>query len=252
MRPQDPVGAAREMLGQFLECSIAARPLAASYEFYRAAGFRSVPTSDALPDPYVVMHDGAVAIGLHDRESASPALTFVRPDLRHYIRAIRRLKIGIDAAELADDRFNRVAFSDPDGQAVVLLEARTFPPVGAEPGHVPICGRFLEYSIGVENLEASDAFWSALGMRHLTGGSAPHPWVRLEGHGLVLGLHQARVPPGLTFIATQLAARVEYLRAAGPTLRAGSPLTSPERPSATLTAPDGMKLYLLEEGTDAS
>ena len=42
------------MLGQFLEYSVAARPLAASFEFFESLGFSSIPVSDTLPDPYLV------------------------------------------------------------------------------------------------------------------------------------------------------------------------------------------------------
>ncbi len=48
------------MLGRFLEYSASARPLAASFEFYRALGFASIPVGDTLPEPYVVLFDGAV------------------------------------------------------------------------------------------------------------------------------------------------------------------------------------------------
>ena len=58
------------MLGRFLEYSVGAQPLAASFEFYRALGFVDVPVGDTLPDPYLVMFDGAIAIGLHDRARA--------------------------------------------------------------------------------------------------------------------------------------------------------------------------------------
>jgi hypothetical protein len=239
------------MLGQFLECSIAARSLAEAFEFYRAAGFSSQPTSDVLPHPYVVMSDGVIAIGLHDRDAPSPALTFVRPQLQHYVRALRRRKIRLETVELADDRFNHIVFEDPNGQAVVLLEARTFSPTAPPASSVPICGRFLEYSVGVSSLEETAEFWLALGMSEVARGSAPHPWVRLAGHGLVLGLHLAHVPPGVSFSTAQLAARMEYLRASGLPIRPGSPFTV-ERGSATLSAPNGLKLYLLAEPGEAS
>ena len=58
----------QRMVGQFLELSIAAQPLAESFEFYQSLGFASLPVGDSLPDPYLVLFDGRVAIGLHDRE----------------------------------------------------------------------------------------------------------------------------------------------------------------------------------------
>ena len=61
------------MLGQFLEFSFAARPLAAAFEFYRSLGFTPIPVGDQLRDPYVALFDGDVAVGLHDRDQPSAA-----------------------------------------------------------------------------------------------------------------------------------------------------------------------------------
>jgi hypothetical protein len=99
------------MLGQFLEFSLAARPLAPSFDFFRSLGFASIPVADTLPDPYVVLFDGAVAIGLHDREQAGPRLTFVRPSLRDYVRPLRRLGLALAHEHLRDNEFNSVASS---------------------------------------------------------------------------------------------------------------------------------------------
>ncbi len=180
------------MVGQFLELSIAAQPLAASFEFYRALGFTSLPVSDSLPDPYIVLFDGAVTIGLHEREQDGALLTFVRPGLRDYVRGLRRLGIDLAYAHLADDEFNRVGFADPTGQPIALLEARTFPPGDWNRQNVAACGDFLEYSLPTESLPKSHEFWRSLGFELTSNGTAPHPWERLVGHGLTLG--SARSP----------------------------------------------------------
>src|SRR5690606_34912704 len=85
-----------QVLGQFLEFSIATRPLAPSAAYFTALGFRSAATADTLAHPYAAYFDSSVTFGLHDRDSASPALTFVRPDLKNYVRALRRLRIDFD------------------------------------------------------------------------------------------------------------------------------------------------------------
>src|SRR5688572_32086856 len=105
------------MLGRFLEISVGAHPLAASFEFYRALGFVDVPVGDTLPNPYLVMFDGAIAIGLHDLAEPTTRLTFVRPELRAYVRALRRLDVTLDYEHLGDGEFNTVGFTDPAGQA---------------------------------------------------------------------------------------------------------------------------------------
>ncbi|HET8699077.1 MAG TPA: hypothetical protein VFO94_16460 [Gammaproteobacteria bacterium] len=233
------------MLGQFLEIAVASRPLAAAFEFYRALGFRSIPVGDVLADSYAAFFDGTVAIGLHERDGVSPVLTFVRPRLRDYVRSIHRLGVDIEHSHLAEDEFNWVGFSDPCGQAVALLEARTFPPGEWDPKNVSACGDFLEFSVAAESPDAAKALWTGLGLKEIASGDAPHPWVRLAGHGIVLGLHRSAFRSGPTFRSAHVEARLEYLRAKGLNVRAGSPFGSNDR-SITVTGPDGMPIYLLE------
>jgi catechol 2,3-dioxygenase-like lactoylglutathione lyase family enzyme len=237
------------MLGQFLELSIAARPLAASFEFYRSLGFTSIPVSDSLPDPYVVLFDGAVAIGLHEREQDGPSLTFVRPGLRDYVRALRRLDIDLEYAHLADNEFNRVGFADPTGQPIALLEARTFPPGEWNSKNVAACGDFLEYSLATPSLKEAGDFWRSLGFERTEGGSAPHPWERLAAHGLVIGLHETHFRPGLSFRSPHLDARLAWLDAKGIAARAGNPMADKAQRSATLIAPEGTSIYLFESAS---
>jgi hypothetical protein len=236
------------MLGRFLEFSIGARPLAASFEFYRALGFVSIPVGDQLPDPYLAMFDGAIAVGLHDRDETAARLTFVRPNLRAYVRALRHADVELDYERLGDGEFNNVGFTDPAGQAIALVEARTFPPPGWDPHNVAACGEFFEITLPAEALERSSRFWQVLGFARVDGGDAPHAWQRLAGYGVTIGLHEAHFRPGLSFRCRGLAARCEYLQAKGLSPRAGSPIADRAQRSATLTAPDGTPLYLFEKG----
>jgi catechol 2,3-dioxygenase-like lactoylglutathione lyase family enzyme len=237
------------MLGHFLEYSIAARPLASSFEFFRSLGFTSLPVGDNLPDPYLVLFDGAVAVGLHDREQSGPRLTFVRPDLRAYVRALRRLHIKLDYEQLGDGEFNRVGFADPAGQEIELVEARTFPPGEWDPHNVLACGEFFELTLPAQTLAVSSPFWQSLGFAPVAQGDAPHVWQRLRGHGLTIGLHEAHCRPGLSFRCPDLEARSEYLRAKGLSPRTGSPIADRAQRSAMLTAPEGTVLYLFESGS---
>jgi hypothetical protein len=234
------------MLGQFLEYSLAAQPLAASYDFYRALGFVSIPVGDTLSHPYVVLFDGTLAIGLHDREQSGAQLTFVRPELRAYVRPLRRLGIELQGERLRDSEFNSVSFTDPGGQEIALIEARTFPPGDWSASNVTACGTLLEISLPTAELASSSGFWQALGFATVASGERPHPWQRLAGRGLTVGLHEAHFPPGLRFRCDDLATRADYLRAKGLALRNGNPLADREQQAATLTAPEGTLLYLFE------
>jgi hypothetical protein len=236
------------MLGQFLEYSVAARPLATSFDFFESLGFSSIPVSDTLPDPYLVCVDGTIAVGLHDREQQGPQLTFVRPQLRDYARALRRRGIALTHERLRDHEFNSIGFADPGGQEIVLLEARTFPPGDWDARNVAVCGEHLEFTLPATDLDASSRFWLALGLDVVASGEAPHRWQRLEGHGVTLGLHETHCLPGLSFRCDDLEARLEYLRAKGVAARAGTPLADRGQASATLTGPERTQLYLLETG----
>jgi len=240
------------MLGQLLEFSLTARPIAASFEFYRSLGFRAIPVSDVLSEPYAAFFDGAIAIGIHERDSESPKLTFVRPQLKDYVRPIRRLGVEFQHSHLADDEFHQLHFEDPSGQAIALIEARTFPPGEWDPHNVSACGEFLEYSLATDSISRSLAFWEAFGFASVASGATPHAWVRLAGHGLVLGLHEARFRPGLSFRSHHVAARLEYLKAKGLELKGGAPLAARTQRAATLLAPEGTALYLLEEPPESA
>jgi len=222
--------------------------LAASFEYYRALGFTSLPVSDSLTDPYLVLFDGTVAIGLHEREQDGALLTFVRPGLKDYVRALRRIGIDLTYAHLADNEFNRVGFADPTGQSIALLEARTFPPGDWNQNNVAACGDFLEYSVPTQSVTASSEFWRSIGFEPVSSGTAPHAWERLTGHGLTIGLHETHFRPGLSFKSPHLDARLAYLGAKGITARAGSPLADEAQTSAMLTAPEGTPIYLFESG----
>ena len=236
------------MLGQFLEYSVAARPLAASFEFFESLGFASIPVSDTLPDPYLVCFDGAIAVGLHDRPQPGPRLTFVRPGLRHYVRPLRRLGVELTHENLRDNEFNSLGFNDPGGQEAMLIEARTFPPGDWDVRSVAICGELFEVTLPAEDLDASSRFWRAFGLTTVASGEVPHRWERLVGHGVTLGLHETHCAPGLSFRCEDLPARLDYLRAKGLPARAGTPIADRAQASATLKSPDGSHLYLFEKG----
>ncbi len=236
------------MLGKFLELSVAASPIGESFEFYRSLGFAGVPTGDIVIYPYAVVYDGQLCVGLHERDSEGPSLTFARPDLKDYWRALRRHRIDFEFTNLADDEFNEIGFRDPDGQLIVLIEAQTFSPGTWEDHSGSVCGRFLEYSLMTRSRTSAAEFWQSLGFRTVGEGETPHPWIRLVGHGLSIGFHEtAYFEPGPSFATTNLDARREYLQAKGLDTQRASPATGALRASTTLFAPEGTPLYLFDE-----
>jgi len=236
------------VLGAFLEFGFKTRRIGPALEFYRALGFQDVPVGDILDHPYAVVSDGDVCIGLHDRELEGPLLTFVRPQLSDYLRGLRRQRIELEFAHLADDEFNEVGFRDPDDWLVLLMEARSFSP-GSWEGHShSACGEFLELSLVARSRTESQRYWQKLGFSTVCEGEEPHPWIRLSGRGLTLGFHQtSHFVSGLSFKAGNLGARIEYLKAKGFDPLEGSPMAEGGENSATLITPEGEAIFLLED-----
>lgn len=233
------------MLGRFLELSVAARPLAEQFDFYRSLGFAELPIGDLLTYPYAVVHDGELCIGLHDRDPKEPSLTFIRPDLEKYLHALRRHDISVESAKLGNDEFNEITFRDPGGQLIVLVEAQTFSP-GWKEHSSSICGRLLEYSMMTDSIADAAQFWEALGIVKIERGEMPHPWIRLSGHGLTIGLHETPYfVSGPSFVSTNLDARLEYLQAKSISARRSEPRSLSA--GAMLQPPEGTPLYLFDE-----
>jgi len=200
------------MLGNFLEFSIGVAEVGKALQFYRSIGFQDLPTGDFITTPYAALWDGGIVVGLHQAE-APVGLRFVRPSLREHLPVLKRLKIEIDSAELGDDAFNRLAFTDNAGHRVELVEARTCSLAERDPASVSACGRFAEISLPTHSIDESAAFWTALGFRLEAADDAPYDRIRLTGFGCTLGFHQANFLPGLSFLAGNFRARTEFLRA---------------------------------------
>lgn len=151
------------MLGEFLEISVSTPDILASVEFYHKLGFSPASTGETWRHPYAVMTDGRIYLGLHKYEFASPALSFVLPDLRCHLKGFEQLGIEFEFCKIGLDEFNEVGFLDPDGQMITVLEARTYSPVHG--GHInpSLCGYFIEYRLGVRDRTGSGEFWEKLG-----------------------------------------------------------------------------------------
>jgi len=240
------------MLDNFLEIGIETDDIGATFEALRSLGFGAVPVGDIRGNGYAVVSDGSVCIGLHARRLDGPTLCFVRPDLAEHVRALRRKDVELEFARLGDQEFHELGFRDPNGQLVTLVEARTFPPPADHAIGPSVCGRFLEYSVATASLDLSRAFWESLGFVEIVSGVEPLPWARLTGRGFTLGLYQATLfRPGPSFVASQLAARLEFLRAKGHAITAGAPMFPPQRPSATLGVRGAPPFYLVEDPAQA-
>ena len=124
------------MLGRFHEIGIVTEDIRASVEFYESLGFTQATTTDTWAHPYGVLTDGRLFIGLHQRRGPSPALTFVLPGVAKQLSMFEGHGIALTVCRLGDEVFNEIGFLDPFGQAVSVLEARTYSPVERDPAEV--------------------------------------------------------------------------------------------------------------------
>jgi catechol 2,3-dioxygenase-like lactoylglutathione lyase family enzyme len=236
------------MLGRFLEISIHTPVIQESLEFYQSLGFQQAPVGETWPHPYAVVTDGRLFIGLHGALIRSPALTFVMPQLAGGVEDLRERGVEFDQERLGADVFNQVAFKDPNGHTVNILEARTFSPPHLDAVATTTCGYFTEYGIPTRDLAASREFWEPLGFVALDEEARPFARTPLTSDLLNLGLYRTRAlrQPVLTFEDPDMRERLTRLRERGFKLSDEMPDTLDDATNAILEAPEGTRLLLMQ------
>ncbi len=230
------------LLGRYHEFSVATEALPESVQFYERLGFVHAPTSDALAHPYGALTDGRVCIGLHARGGASPVLTFVRPEVAELAPALEARGVNLTVRRTASEVFNQLGFEAACGQAVALLEARTYSPVPQPPA--TRCGSFAEISLPAADFAAAQRFWEMLGFVAADPDTAPYSRLPLTSDFLELALHapQLCAAPMLVFETHALAPLAASLAAQGLQAR---PLPGVAAAHALhLVAPEGTVLLL--------
>ncbi|HVS77746.1 MAG TPA: VOC family protein [Steroidobacteraceae bacterium] len=237
------------MLGRFLEIGIATADIRASVEFYERLGLTQARTGDIWPHPYGVLTDGRVYLGLHQSRLESPALTFVRPGIAGHAVTLQRLGIELSGVNIGSEAFNELAFRDPAGQPVRLLEARTYSPADPSDLETSRCGTCGGLSIPAADFEQVSRFWRSLGLEAAEEETQPYAHLPLRGGGLGLALHRPRffAEPLLVFRDAAMAARIARLRELGVGPLEPPPRGLDPRGNALLTAPEGTVLALLQD-----
>lgn len=237
------------MLGRFLEIGIATKDIRASVEFYERLGFTQAQTGDIWPHPYGVVTDGRAYIGLHQSRLDSPALTFVRPGIAGHAQSLQRAGVGLARVSVGDDVFNELAFRDPAGNAVRLLEARTYSPVDRSPDEASGCGQFNGISLPAMDFERVGGFWQMLGLSPGEEQSEPYPHLPLGSQDFALSLHRPRLfaEPLLVFRDGAMAARLERLRELDIGRFEPPPRGLDTNANSLLQAPEGTMLLLLQD-----
>jgi catechol 2,3-dioxygenase-like lactoylglutathione lyase family enzyme len=239
--------APQPLTGTFHELSIAVDDVRTAVEFYERLGFTQASTADTFAHPYGVLTDGRLFVGVHQRSGPSPVLTFVRPGIAASLAAFATAGIELTRCQTGEEVFNQIAFQDPFGHAVAVLEARTYSPVGRPLTDTSLCGDFAELSLPAGDFAAAQAFWEPLGFVAAEE-SQPYPHLSLTSDHLDLAFHPPALSgrPLLVFRDAGMSARIAHLRELGVALSAAPAFVQANRDGALLPGPGGTPLLLLE------
>ena len=236
------------MVGNFHEISVETTDIRASVEFYEQLGFSQATTADTWTHPYGVLTDGRIFLGLHQRRFPSPTVTFVHPGVAELVPGLEARGIALTRCETGPEVFNQISFRDPFGQAISVLEARTFSPVDRRPADLSLCGYFDELSMPVANAAAAREFWEPLGFVATDELDLPYVHLPLTSDYLNIAFHRPRTldRPMLVFSAADMRSRIERLRELGIRISDELPRGLDANENALLESPEGTPILLLQ------
>lgn len=177
-------------IGRFLEFSARTPDVVESLNFYKLLGFSELSVTDAWPHRYTAVSDGALTIGLHDREFDAPAVTFVQPELAKHARSMADHGFDFSVMHLNEDVFNELQLSDRDRHTIMMLEARTFSGIDADADD-SVCGTWFELTLPVKDAMRSARFWAPIAPVVLRMREEPTMHMRFDAGGIALGLSES-------------------------------------------------------------
>lgn len=236
------------MIGRFHEISLRTDNIRESVEFYERLGFTQASTNDTWTHPYGVLTDGRVFLGLHQRRFAAPAVTFVRAGVAEVATALEARGIELDVRKTSEESFNEIGFRDPEGQNILVLEARTYSPATRQDSETSLCGYFTEFSMPAADFNAAREFWEPLGFVATEEPDAPYAHLPLTSDHLDIAFHRPRTldRPMLVFRDANMRERLARIRALGVKETGELPRGLPPAANALIEAPEGTPLLLLE------
>ena len=143
----------------------------------------------------------------------------MRPGIARSVGAFAAAGIRLTHCRTSEEVFNEIAFTDPFGHAVAVLEARTYSPVARSASETSLCGDFAELSLPVTDFGAAQAFWEPLGFVAAEEPEGPYPRLSLTSDNIDLAFHRPRMceRPMIVFRDAGMRARLARLRDLGVT-----------------------------------
>jgi catechol 2,3-dioxygenase-like lactoylglutathione lyase family enzyme len=239
------------MFGRFLELAIATADIAASVQFYERLGFMQLTTNDAWPHRYGVLSDGRIHLGLHEYAMPSPSISFVLPDLAQARTRLAAAQFEPEFARLGEEELHQLRLRDPGGQAVTLLEARTYSPDAPASSVGSLCGYFQQLSLPQTDFERARIFWERGGFVALPELDEPYAHLPLTSDRLNLAFHRRRLfdAPLLVFECDELAQQRTQLAAREIPISNELPRGFDPGQCTLLEAPEGTLLWSLRAGS---
>lgn len=232
-------------IGRFLEFSVHTADILESLEFYKTLGFSELEISDVWSHKYAVVSDGVLSIGLHDRDFAAPALSFVQQELAKHARSMADHGFDFSRMRLDEDVFNELHFIDRDGHTIMMFEARTYHG-GDENDNDSACGTWFEMTLPVRDAMHSARFWAPIAPLVLNMREEPTMHMRFDAGGIALGLSEsiALNGPSLCFKCHDRKKIGEICKRYGFTTEKFPGFEGSFR---AIRAPEGTRLYMFDE-----
>ncbi|MGB5489549.1 MAG: hypothetical protein WBM76_01855 [Woeseiaceae bacterium] len=232
-------------IGRFLEFSVRTTDILESLHFYKTLGFVELQIGEMWSHKYAVVSDGELNIGLHERDFDAPALTFVQHDLAKHARSMTDHGFEFGYMQLDEDVFNELRFADRDGNAIVMLEARTYH-ASEEPDRDSACGSWFEITLPVRDTLSAGQFWAPIVPTLLDMREEPTLHMRFDADGTPLGLSEsiALNGPSLSFKCPDRGALLALLEHNAMRFEK---FPGFEGAFAAIKAPEGTMLYAFDE-----
>lgn len=232
-------------IGHFLEFAVQTPDILESLHFYKSLGFTELESADVFSHKYAVVSDGELNIGLHSKGFAPHAVTFVQQDLAKHARSMADHGYDFDFMRLDEDVFNKLGFRDLDGNAVVMVEARTFH-MTEEAENDSACGSWFELTLPVRDTVRAARFWAPIAPTLLEMREEPTTHMRFDATGVALGLSEsiALEAPSLCFKCGDRPGLMELLELRG---LEHQKFPGYEGAFVAIKAPEGTMLYAFEE-----
>ena len=232
-------------IGRFLEFGVQTPDILESLHFYKSLGFTELESADVYSHKYAVVSDGELNIGLHSKGFAPQAVTFMQQDLAKHARSMADHGFDFDFMRLDEDVFNKLGFRDRDGNAVVMVEARTFH-MTEDAENDSACGSWFELTLPVRDTVRAARFWAPIAPTLLEMREEPTTHMRFDATGVALGLSEsiALKAPSLCFKCSDRHGLMGLLEQRG---FEHEKFPGFEGAFVAIKAPEGTMLYAFEE-----